>query len=83
MSVGKEAQSWRFTALLGGNILRYRSLLSPAAGLLASIFTAAALTQSSQTGAPVVPTLPEEVKPIRVAGLGIRVSDLERSKTFY
>ncbi len=30
-----------------------------------------------------VPTLPEDVKPIRVAGLGIKVSDLERSKKFY
>jgi catechol 2,3-dioxygenase-like lactoylglutathione lyase family enzyme len=27
--------------------------------------------------------LPEDVKPIRVSGLGIRVSDLERSKKFY
>jgi lactoylglutathione lyase len=27
--------------------------------------------------------MPDEVKPIRVAGLGIRVSDLERSKKFY
>ena len=26
---------------------------------------------------------PEDVKPIRVSGLGIRVSDLERSKQFY
>jgi catechol 2,3-dioxygenase-like lactoylglutathione lyase family enzyme len=30
-----------------------------------------------------VPTLPEDVKPIRVSGLGIKVSDLERSKKFY
>lgn len=28
-------------------------------------------------------TVPEDVKPIRVSGLGIRVSDLERSKRFY
>jgi catechol 2,3-dioxygenase-like lactoylglutathione lyase family enzyme len=27
--------------------------------------------------------MPDEVKPIRVSGLGIRVSDLERSKKFY
>src|SRR5258708_13987471 len=27
--------------------------------------------------------MPDDVKPIRVAGLGIRVSDLERSKKFY
>jgi catechol 2,3-dioxygenase-like lactoylglutathione lyase family enzyme len=30
-----------------------------------------------------VSTVPEDVKPIRVSGLGIRVSDLERSKKFY
>jgi catechol 2,3-dioxygenase-like lactoylglutathione lyase family enzyme len=30
-----------------------------------------------------VPTLPEEVKPIRGSGLGIKVSDLDRSKKFY
>jgi len=67
--------------------LSYRLLLLPVAVLLASIFTAAALTQSSQTVAPVVPAMPpampDDVKPIRVAGLGIRVSDLERSKKFY
>lgn len=28
-------------------------------------------------------TVPEAVKPIRVSGLGIRVSDLERSRMFY
>lgn len=28
-------------------------------------------------------SLPDDVKPIRVSGLGIRVSDLERSKRFY
>ncbi len=30
-----------------------------------------------------VPPLEEAVKPIRISGLGIRVSDLERSKKFY
>jgi catechol 2,3-dioxygenase-like lactoylglutathione lyase family enzyme len=29
------------------------------------------------------PPLPDDVKPIRVSGLGIKVSDLERSKKFY
>jgi catechol 2,3-dioxygenase-like lactoylglutathione lyase family enzyme len=29
------------------------------------------------------PSLAEDAKPIRVSGLGIRVSDLERSKRFY
>jgi catechol 2,3-dioxygenase-like lactoylglutathione lyase family enzyme len=68
---------------LGGKVLGYRSLILPAAGLLAGIFATATLTQSPQTGAPVVPALPDDIKPIRVAGLGIRVSDLERSRKFY
>jgi catechol 2,3-dioxygenase-like lactoylglutathione lyase family enzyme len=59
--------------------LNHRSFpLSPA--LLASIFAVAA---RAQTPAPGVAAMPEEVKPIRVAGLGIRVSDLERSRKFY
>src|SRR5258705_5636513 len=48
--------------------------------LLPAPFSNAAL---AQTGAPIVPALPDDVKPIRVSGLGIRVSDLERSKKFY
>jgi catechol 2,3-dioxygenase-like lactoylglutathione lyase family enzyme len=32
---------------------------------------------------PPASSVPEEVKPIRVSGLGIRVSDLEKSKKFY
>ncbi len=60
--------------------MRHRSLLFAVAVLLASLFGGSALTQ---TGAPVVPPLAEDVKPIRVSGLGIRVSDLERSKKFY
>ena len=55
-----------------------RSFLSSGA-LLASIFAVAA---RAQTTVIVIP-IPEDVKPIRVAGLGIRVSDLERSKKFY
>jgi catechol 2,3-dioxygenase-like lactoylglutathione lyase family enzyme len=59
--------------------LSHRSFpLSPA--LLASIFTIAA---QAQAPAPTVAAMPEDVKPIRVAGLGIRVSDLERSRKFY
>jgi catechol 2,3-dioxygenase-like lactoylglutathione lyase family enzyme len=58
--------------------LSHRSLLLSTASLLAAIFMAAA-----QTAAPVVPAMPDDVKPIRVAGLGIRVSDLERSRKFY
>jgi len=46
----------------------------------AGILAAATLAQSETSGAP---AMPEGVKPIRVAGLAIRVSDLERSKKFY
>ena len=56
-----------------------RSFLSSGA-LLASIFTIAA---RAQTPAAVTTPMPDEIKPIRVAGLGIRVSDLERSRKFY
>ena len=56
-----------------------RSFLSSGA-LLASIFTVAA---RAQIPAPSVAAIPDEIKPIRVAGLGIRVSDLERSRKFY
>ena len=37
----------------------------------------------AQTAATTAPAIPDDVKPIRVSGLGIRVSDLERSKKFY
>jgi catechol 2,3-dioxygenase-like lactoylglutathione lyase family enzyme len=40
-------------------------------------------TAAAQTPTANVPGVPDDVKPIRVAGLGIRVSDLERSKKFY
>jgi catechol 2,3-dioxygenase-like lactoylglutathione lyase family enzyme len=64
--------------------LSHHSLLLRAAGLIAGIFAAAALAQTpTQTTSPIVPAMPDDVKPIRVAGLGIRVSDLERSKKFY
>jgi catechol 2,3-dioxygenase-like lactoylglutathione lyase family enzyme len=59
--------------------LSQRSFLSSGA-LLASIFTIAA---RAQTPAAVATPIPDEMKPIRVAGLGIRVSDLERSRKFY
>lgn len=48
--------------------------------LLVSLF---GLVATAQTPGPAVPTMPDEVKPIRVAGLGIHVSDLERSRKFY
>jgi catechol 2,3-dioxygenase-like lactoylglutathione lyase family enzyme len=60
--------------------LTHRSLLVSAAILLAGTFAAVVL---AQTTAPAVPAMQDDVKPIRVAGLGIRVSDLERSKKFY
>jgi len=49
-------------------------------GLL--VFSTAARTQTAATP-DVHAALPDDVKPIRVAGLGIRVSDLERSRKFY
>ena len=64
--------------------MRHRLLLIRSACLIASIFTAAALAHTlTQRETPVVPALPDDVKPIRVAGLGIRVSDIERSRKFY
>src|SRR5215813_363004 len=59
---------------MGGKVLSHRSLLLPAAVLLGGILTAVALTQ---TAAPVVPAMPDDVKPIRVAdrfhlGLNLR-----------
>ncbi len=42
---------------------------------------AAGVTASGQT--PTLPPLEDDVKPIRISGLGIKVSDLERSKKFY
>jgi catechol 2,3-dioxygenase-like lactoylglutathione lyase family enzyme len=65
---------------MGGNVLKHRSLLLLAVGLFAGVFASGL---SAQTAAPAVPAMPDDVKPIRVAGLGIRVSDLERSKKFY
>jgi catechol 2,3-dioxygenase-like lactoylglutathione lyase family enzyme len=59
--------------------LGHRSFLPSAVSLLAGIFAIAALAQSPAA----VPAMPDDIKPIRVAGLGIRVSDLERSKKFY
>jgi catechol 2,3-dioxygenase-like lactoylglutathione lyase family enzyme len=49
-----------------------------AALLLSLAVIAPAFAESAST-----PALTDEVKPIRVSGLGIRVSDLERSKKFY
>jgi catechol 2,3-dioxygenase-like lactoylglutathione lyase family enzyme len=62
--------------------LQQRVNLAGAGTLLAALLAAAAPAQTP-TGAVPVPPLPEDVRPIRVSGLGIRVSDLERSKKFY
>jgi catechol 2,3-dioxygenase-like lactoylglutathione lyase family enzyme len=59
--------------------LNQRSFLFSAT-LLASFLTVAA---PGQTPVAAVTAMPDDVKPIRVAGLGIKVSDLERSKKFY
>jgi catechol 2,3-dioxygenase-like lactoylglutathione lyase family enzyme len=50
-------------------------------GLLGAVAALCAFSVSAQT--PPTAAVPEDVKPIRLAGLGIRVSDLERSKKFY
>ena len=59
--------------------MNHRSFLFSAT-LLASFLTADA---PAQTSVAAVTAMPDDVKPIRVAGLGIRVSNLERSKKFY
>src|SRR5262245_33132468 len=57
---------------------RSNSMKTTAALLLTFALTAsAALAETSAS------SVPDDVKPIRVSGLGIRVSDLERSKQFY
>lgn len=38
---------------------------------------------SADSDTTTIPPLPDSVKPIRVSGLSLRVSDLERSKKFY
>lgn len=44
---------------------------------------AAGLLMTSVVAHMQAASLPDDVKPIRVSGLGIKVSDLERSKQFY
>ena len=44
---------------------------------------ACTLAVSSLAQTPPAAPLSEEMKPIRISGLGIRVSDLERSRKFY
>jgi catechol 2,3-dioxygenase-like lactoylglutathione lyase family enzyme len=60
--------------------LNHRTLFLSAASLFAIIWAGAAPAQKAGSS---FPAMPDDVKPIRVAGLGIRVSDLERSRQFY
>ena len=64
--------------------MSYRSILLTT-GLFAGLFTAeeASAQTTAAAATDVLPTLADDVKPIRVAGLQIRVSDLERSRKFY
>ena len=54
--------------------MNHRRILAGIVGT--GLFASLALSQT-------LPPLADDVKPIRVSGLGIRVSDLERSKNFY
>lgn len=54
--------------------MNHRRILAGIVG--AGFFASAALAQA-------VPALADDVKPIRVSGLGIKVSNLERAKKFY
>jgi catechol 2,3-dioxygenase-like lactoylglutathione lyase family enzyme len=54
--------------------LNHRRILAGIAG--SGLFASLVLAQA-------VPPLADDVKPIRVSGLGIKVSDLERSRKFY
>ena len=58
--------------------MRYSLVLS--ASLLSGLFD---LVAAGQALAPALPAITDEVKPVRVAGLAIHVSDLERSRKFY
>jgi len=51
--------------------------------LLVFAVTAACAVFSNPTYAQSVPPLPAEIKPTRVSGLGLTVSDLEKSRKFY
>ena len=59
--------------------MNLRMLFLSAVSFVIVIGAPAALTQTPSPVAPV----PDDVRPIRVAGLAIRVSNLERSKKFY
>lgn len=48
-----------------------------------SIGLAAALLSSAAGAQTALPPLTDDVRPIRASGVGLKVSDLERSKAFY
>lgn len=54
--------------------MNHRRILAGIVGT--GLFASLALAQA-------VPPLADDIKPIRVSGLGVKVSDLERSKKFY
>ncbi len=56
--------------------------MSAAGRLIAGLLLAAAAGQA-QAQAPTAPPLAAELKPTRMSGVGLVVSDLERSKRFY
>lgn len=61
-----------------------RSMLAPAVIAAITIAAAVVLGQAlADTAAPKGVAVDDATKPIRVSGLGIRVSNLERSKKFY
>jgi catechol 2,3-dioxygenase-like lactoylglutathione lyase family enzyme len=47
------------------------------------LIAAALALSASAAVAQTVPPLPDDLKPIRTSGVGLTVSDLERSKAFY
>ena len=64
--------------------MSHRSLLATALVASSLIIGSMATVVLADSATPAtVPVMTDDVKPIRVSGLGIRVSDLERSKKFY
>lgn len=61
--------------------MTHRSLIASA--VLASMITIGGVTKMALADPAAVPAITDDVKLIRVSGLGLRVSDLERSKKFY
>ena len=63
--------------------LMSRAVVSGARGLTFALTFAFAFAATPVLADTAVSNEPDDAKPIRVSGLGIRVSDLERSKRFY